>query len=862
VNDVTRLQALVYKKKVVDTEAAIREVLRLNDIECVDCLPNEEIFIELARMGYEKPSTKLTFYKAFFLSQWKFLIHIILLSMSAKRTLWNEFSSAMVSAVICLSTGDLSTYTTKYASPTLTQKVFANIRRVGKGFSGVETPLFEGMLVRQEIEEEGDADEHVEDVTAGNDAQGNDTAAHGEVPTVQQTPPQSPQVQPPSPQPQAQQQAADFLMILFQEALDACTALTKRVEHLEYDKVAQALEIKKLKRRVKRLEKENKARVLKLKRLQKERMIDEIYKDNTIFLMDEKEEDKKVKETKVDESAQVQERQAESQAKIYKINMDHALKVLSMQEDEQLKCMSAIISAAEPQVPAAATITDVPAKVVASLRIRRKGVSPRLSRKSNRLRWMKNMLESLHAEINKDIEWDVAIDHVKLKAKEDLVVQRYQVMKRNPQTKGQARKNMMMYLKNVAGFKLDYFKGISYDDIRLIFEAKFNSNIKFLLKTKEQMEEEENRALKSINETPAQKAPKRGKLNKEVEDLKRHLEIMPNEDDDVYTEATPLARKVPVVDYKIIDLNNKPYYKIIRADGTHQLYISFLTLLKNFDREDLEALWSLVKERFSTSKPKSVSDDFLLTTLGAMFVKPDAQAQVWKNQMTIHGQAKIHRVRTSQGAKREGGYPGNLFRPLDNPELTIRRRSRSDTTLLNNSEMAAEGPDDLPVPDLRTVEELCQPSLNSRGGPIAPIPIQAMNFGLKNDMNQQVQNSCQFHGLSGDDANKHLDKFFHVTQSIKVNGVTDDALHLYLFSYSLTHHATAWFDRLPRNSINTFEQMAKMFLGKYFPPSMVTKLRNEITNFCQRPNESLFKAWEHYKLSIDRCPNHNMLPVT
>nr|GEV35607.1 reverse transcriptase domain-containing protein [Tanacetum cinerariifolium] len=56
--------------------------------------------------------------------------------------------------------------------------------------------------------------------------------------------------------------------------------------------------------------------------------------------------------------------------------------------------------------------------------------------------------------------------------------------------------------------------------------------------------------------------------------------------------------------------------------------------------------------------------------------------------------------------------------------------------------------------------------------------------------------------------------------------------------------------------------MAKMFLGKYFPPSMVTKLRNEITNFRQRPDESLLEAWERYKLSIDRCPNHNMLPVT
>nr|GEW28343.1 reverse transcriptase domain-containing protein [Tanacetum cinerariifolium] len=121
---------------------------------------------------------------------------------------------------------------------------------------------------------------------------------------------------------------------------------------------------------------------------------------------------------------------------------------------------------------------------------------------------------------------------------------------------------------------------------------------------------------------------------------------------------------------------------------------------------------------------------------------------------------------------------------------------------------------DPPVPDLRTLEELCQPSLNGRGRAIAPIAIQAMNFGLKNDMIQHVQNSCQFHRLPGDDANKHLEKFLHVTQSIK------------------------------------------------FPPSMVTKLRNEITNFHQRLDESLFEAWERYKLSIDRCPNHNMLPIT
>nr|GEV92768.1 reverse transcriptase domain-containing protein [Tanacetum cinerariifolium] len=141
----------------------------------------------------------------------------------------------------------------------------------------------------------------------------------------------------------------------------------------------------------------------------------------------------------------------------------------------------------------------------------------------------------------------------------------------------------------------------------------------------------------------------------------------------------------------------------------------------------------------------------------------------------------------------------NLFLPLENPELTIRRRTRVDPSLLNNFEEInmANGDDgppagggDLPVPDLRTMEELWQPTLNGRD------------------------------------------------------------------------HATAWFDRLPMNSITIFEQMAKMFLEKYFPPSMVTKFRNEITNFRQRPDESLFEAWEHYKLSIDRCPNHNVLPIT
>nr|GEU29629.1 ribonuclease H-like domain-containing protein [Tanacetum cinerariifolium] len=90
------------------------------------------------------------------------------------------------------------------------------------------------------------------------------------------------------------------------------------------------------------------------------------------------------------------------------------------------------------------------------------------------------------------------------------------------------------------------------------------------------------------------------------------------------------------------------------------------------------------------------------------------------------------------------------------------------------------------------MEELCQPTMNGGGGPIAPVNIQGTDFGLKNHMIQQVQNSCQFLELPGDDVNKHLDKFLTITKSMKQNGVTDDALRLYLFPCSLTHHATAW----------------------------------------------------------------------
>ncbi|GKD49521.1 hypothetical protein Tco_1278497 [Tanacetum coccineum] len=197
VNGEVQLQALVDKKKVIITESTIRRDLQLEDANGVDCLPNAAIFEQLTLMGYEKLSQKLTFYKAFFSPQWKFLIHTILQCLSAKTTAWNEFSSTMASAIICLATnqkfnfskyifdnmvknvdsmvkfwmyprfvqvfvnkqvGDMSHHKRIYVTPSHTKKIFRNMKREGKGFSGRVTPLFQTMMV-QAHEEMGEGSE-------------------------------------------------------------------------------------------------------------------------------------------------------------------------------------------------------------------------------------------------------------------------------------------------------------------------------------------------------------------------------------------------------------------------------------------------------------------------------------------------------------------------------------------------------------------------------------------------------------------------------------------------------------------------------------------------------------------------------
>ncbi|GJR36681.1 hypothetical protein Tco_1212365 [Tanacetum coccineum] len=268
------LQALVDGKKIVVTEASVRRDLQLEDANGVDCLPNATIFEQLTLMGYEKLSQKLTFYKAFFSPQWKFLIHTILQCLSAKTTAWNEFSSTMPSVIICLANNqkfNFSKYIFEsmmknldsavkflmylifvqvfldnqlegminhniiYITPSHTKKVFANMKRQGKDFSGRVTPLFSTMMV-QDQQEQGEG---------------------SDMPTI---------TQPSSSQPQKKHKP--------RKPKKKDTQISQ--SNVPSDNLADeavneesALEIDSLKRRVKKLEKKQRSRTHGLRRLYK-----------------------------------------------------------------------------------------------------------------------------------------------------------------------------------------------------------------------------------------------------------------------------------------------------------------------------------------------------------------------------------------------------------------------------------------------------------------------------------------------------------------------------------------------------------------------------------------------------------------
>nr|GEW75051.1 copia protein [Tanacetum cinerariifolium] len=307
INDEVRVQALIDVKRVNINESSIRRAVKLDDEEGTSCLANDEIFTGLANIGYEKISDKLTFYKAFFSPQWMFLIHTILQCLSAKTTSWNEFNSTMASTIICLATsqkfnfsryillslvkniearvpfymfprfvqliidhrlGDMSHHQDIYDNPSFTKKVFANMKRVGTGFSRVITPLFENMLVpaaKEVGQAQDDVSIPIEPSTSKPYKNHKSKKQQPKAPMVyslESSPEHTIPLPSNDPIP-----AADKDSLKFQKLIDLCTRLSNKVLDLESKvidiKSSFTNKIEKLEDRVHKLEEEN--RILKEK---------------------------------------------------------------------------------------------------------------------------------------------------------------------------------------------------------------------------------------------------------------------------------------------------------------------------------------------------------------------------------------------------------------------------------------------------------------------------------------------------------------------------------------------------------------------------------------------------------------------
>ncbi|GJZ65254.1 putative ribonuclease H-like domain-containing protein [Tanacetum coccineum] len=325
VNKVVQLQALVDGKKIIVTKASVRSDLQLDDAEGMDCLPNAIIFEELTRMGYEK------------------------ISQSSKTTAWNEFSSIMASAIICLATNqkfvqvflekqldDMSSHKRIYEASSHTKKIFGNMKRVGKGFSRRETSLFPLMVVQAQ-EEQVAADESVNEemddslvraaTTAssleaeqdsGNINKTQSKATPNEPSSLGTSSGGGPRCQETIGDTSAQTRlervsktSNDLLLVgvntprsdedslKLQELMEFYTKLQQRVLDLENTTTAQAQEITSLKLRVKKLEKKGGSRTHKLKRLYKVGLSRRVESSDEASLGDQ--EDASKQERKIDE---------------------------------------------------------------------------------------------------------------------------------------------------------------------------------------------------------------------------------------------------------------------------------------------------------------------------------------------------------------------------------------------------------------------------------------------------------------------------------------------------------------------------------------------------------------------------------
>ncbi|GJX26582.1 reverse transcriptase domain-containing protein [Tanacetum coccineum] len=157
--------------------------------------------------------------------------------------------------------------------------------------------------------------------------------------------------------------------------------------------------------------------------------------------------------------------------------------------------------------------------------------------------------------------------------------------------------------------------------------------------------------------------------------------------------------------------------------------------------------------------------------------------------------------------------------------------------------------------DTRTMSELLQAPTEGYGDAIVILAILAENFELKVGLLTLVTSS-QFHGFERDDPHSHIRWFNKITYTLKYKNVPHEAIKLMLFPFSLEGVARIWLEKEPPRSIHTLEDLVSKFVNYFFPHSKTTNLKNDITNFQHRFDETFSEAWDRFKDLLCKCPHH------
>ncbi|XP_057450393.1 uncharacterized protein LOC130741551 [Lotus japonicus] len=156
----------------------------------------------------------------------------------------------------------------------------------------------------------------------------------------------------------------------------------------------------------------------------------------------------------------------------------------------------------------------------------------------------------------------------------------------------------------------------------------------------------------------------------------------------------------------------------------------------------------------------------------------------------------------------------------------------------------------------RPLRDLNEPVMSyDYPGSIAPQNAEAQNFELRPALINLISQH-QYGGSATEDAHAHLERFIRNCSTTRLPN--PELVRLQLFPFSLRDTAEEWLNSQPQGSITTWEDLAKKFIKKFFPRTLLRKLKNDILVFKQEDTENLHEALEMFKKLLRKCPQHNL----